>query len=78
MIVVLTASLPASYTPIVISFDALESLKLTLNFVITCLLNEEGCQATPSLAPVDVKTEDSDTINTALNASKFRSDTTAC
>ena len=74
MIIVLTASLPASYTPIVISFDALESPKLTLNFVITHLLNEEGHQATLSLAPVDVKKEDSDTINTALDTSKFRSD----
>ena len=61
-----------SYTPIVISFDALDSSKLTLDFVITHLLNEEGRQAT-SFAPVDVKTENSDT-NTALIASKFRSD----
>ena len=42
MIVVLTAGLPTSYTPIVISFDALESTKLTLDFVITRLLNEEA------------------------------------
>jgi len=75
MIVILTAGLPASYTPIVISFDALEASKLTLDFVITRLLNEEGRQATPSFTPVDasVKTEDSDA-NTALSASKFRSD----
>ena len=73
MIVVLTAGLPITYTPIVISFDALDSLKLTLDFVITRLLNEEGRQATPSLALFDIKTENSDT-NTALNASKFRSD----
>jgi hypothetical protein len=72
MIVVLTAGLPMSYTPIVISFDALDSSKLTLDFVITRLLNEEGRQAT-SFAPVDVKTENSDA-NTALIASKFRSD----
>ena len=72
MIVVLTADLPASYTPIVISFDALDSSKLTLDFVITHLLNKEGRQATPSLAPtgVDVKTEDLET-NTVLNISKF-------
>lgn len=78
MIVVLTAGLPTSYTPIVISFDALDSSKLTLDFVITRLLNEEGRQATPSFAPVqfDVKTESSDTNTTqsALIASKFRSD----
>ena len=72
MIVILTAGLPSSYTPIVISFDALDSSKLTLDFVITRLLNEEGRQATPSLTPIDVKTEESE--NTALNASKFRSD----
>lgn len=74
MIVVLTAGLPATYTPIVISFDALDSSKLTLDFVITRLLNEEGRQATPSLTSVDIKTEDSDDANTALNVSKFRSD----
>ena len=72
MIVTLTAGLPTSYTPIVISFDALDSSKLMLDFVITRLLNEEGRQATPSLTPIDVKTEESE--NTALNASKFRSD----
>jgi hypothetical protein len=71
MIVVLTAGLPTSYTPIVISFDALENSKLTLDFVITRLLNEEGRQATPSFASVDIKTEDSD--NVALNISKFNS-----
>jgi hypothetical protein len=72
-IVVLTAGLPTSYTPVVISFDALESSKLTLEFVITRLLNEEGRQATPSFSPVDVKSEDSDT-HTALHVSKIRSD----
>ena len=73
MIVVLTAGLPSSFTPIVISFDALEISKLTLDFVITRLLNEEGRQATPSLSPVDIKTENSD-VDAALNVSKFRSD----
>jgi hypothetical protein len=34
MIVVLTAGLPTSYTPIIISFNTLESLKLTIDFVI--------------------------------------------
>ena len=69
-IVILTAGLPFSYTPIVISFDALESSKLTLDFVITRLLNEEGRQAIPS---AEIKAEDPDA-NTALNVSKFRSD----
>ena len=73
MIVVLTAGLPTSYTPIVISFDALESSKLTIDFVITRLLNEEGRQDIPSFAPVNVKTEDSN-INMALIVSKPRSD----
>jgi len=53
----------------------LESSKLTLNFVITRLLNEEGHQAIPSFTSVEIKAEDPD-VNTALqvNASKFRSD----
>jgi hypothetical protein len=72
MIIVLTASLPPLYTPIIISFDALKSLKFTLDFVITHLLNEEGCQATPSFASVDVKMEDLDD-NVALNILKFSS-----
>jgi len=49
IIVVLTAGLPTSYAPIIISFDVLESSKLTLDFVITRLLNEEARQAIPSL-----------------------------
>ena len=64
--------LPTSYTPVVILFNALDSSKLTLEFVITCLLNEEGRQATPSFSPVDVKSEDSDT-HMALHISKLRS-----
>ena len=74
IIVVLTASLPTSYTSVVISFDALDNSKLTLEFVITRLLNEEGRQATPSFSPADVKTETSDADTTALHVSKFRSD----
>jgi hypothetical protein len=73
-IVVLTAGLPPSYTPIVISFDALESTKLTLVFIITRLLNEEGRQAIPSFTSLDIKTEDPDINIIALNASKFHSD----
>jgi gag-polypeptide of LTR copia-type len=42
MIVVLTAGLPDSYTPIIITFDALNPKKLTLDFVINRLLNEEA------------------------------------
>jgi hypothetical protein len=64
MIVVLTTGLPTSYTraPIIISFDALESSKLTIDFIITRLLNEEGRQATPLFSPNNVKTEDPDNI----------------
>ena len=49
IIVVLTAGLPISYTPVVISFDAIEPEKLTLDFVITRLLNEEARQAGPAI-----------------------------
>ncbi|KAF8803200.1 hypothetical protein BYT27DRAFT_7226074 [Phlegmacium glaucopus] len=42
MIVILTAGLPLSYTPVIISFNALNPEKVTLNFVINCLLNEEA------------------------------------
>jgi hypothetical protein len=69
-IVVLTAGLPFSYTPVIISFDALESSKLTLDFVITRLLNEEGRQATPS--SVDIGKEDHND-NAALNTMKYNS-----
>ena len=42
MIVVLTTGLPDSYTPIIITFDALDPEKLTLYFIINHLLNEEA------------------------------------
>ncbi|KAG5732822.1 hypothetical protein E4T56_gene2752 [Termitomyces sp. T112] len=44
IIIVLTASLPPSYETIIISLDAIKPEELTLNFVITCLLNEESHQ----------------------------------
>ena len=46
------------------------TVRNTLDFVITRLLNKEGRQAIPS---VEIKAEDPDA-NTALNASKFCSD----
>ena len=49
MIIVLTAGLPDSYTPIIITFDALDPEKLTLNFIINCLLNEEAQQVGPQI-----------------------------
>ena len=49
VIVVLTAGLPTSYTPVIISFDAINPEKLTLDFVITRLLNEETCQTSHSI-----------------------------
>lgn len=63
IIVVLTAGLPSSYTTIIISFDAIDADKLTLDFVITRLLNEEGRQAIPTTP--DVKRE-GDTENSAM------------
>jgi len=65
VIVVLTAGLPISYTPVVISFDAVEPEKLTLDFVVTRLLNEEARQTSHS---VD-KWEDDE--NTAMRAEKL-------
>ena len=59
IIVVLTAGLPPSYIPVVISFDAVDIDKLTLDFVITRLLNEEGRQQNSQPA-AEVKTEDQD------------------
>lgn len=44
IIVVLTTGLPPSYETVIISLNAVASTKLTLNFVITCLLNEESHQ----------------------------------
>lgn len=58
MIVVLTASLPSSYTPVVVSFDGIDPGKLTLDFVITRLLNEESRQSAPSSSGAEVKPED--------------------
>ncbi|KNZ72580.1 hypothetical protein J132_02581 [Termitomyces sp. J132] len=43
IIIVLTAGLPP-YETIIISLNAIKPEELTLNFVITCLLNEESCQ----------------------------------
>ena len=42
MVVVLTAGLHTSYTPIVISFDALDSSKLTIDFVILACSMKRG------------------------------------
>ena len=49
MIIILTAGLPDSYTPIIITFDALDPEKLTLDFVINRLLNEEAQQVGPQI-----------------------------
>jgi hypothetical protein len=47
----------------------IENSKLTLDFIIMCLLNEEGHQAMPLF--VEVKNEDPN--NTVLNTMKFNS-----
>ncbi|KAG6884531.1 hypothetical protein C0993_010345, partial [Termitomyces sp. T159_Od127] len=44
IIVILTAGLPTLYETVIISLNAVDSNNLTLNFVITCLLNEESQQ----------------------------------
>ena len=44
IIVILTTGLPPSYETVIISLDAVTSTELTLNFVITHLLNEESHQ----------------------------------
>lgn len=49
IIVVLTAGLYDSYTPIAISFAALDPEKLALDFVINRLLNEEARQVGPQV-----------------------------
>jgi len=69
IIVVLTAGLPSSYTPVVISFDAIEPEKLTLDFVITRLLNEEARQAGPSV----VKREENE--NAAMRSDRVNTRT---
>jgi len=66
VIVVLTAGLPPSYTTVIISLDAVKPNELTLDFVITRLLNEEGRQViSPNIV---VKKEESD--NAAMASEK--------
>ena len=57
IIVVLTAGLPDTYTPVIISFDGIEPEKLTLDFVITRLLNEEARQAGHSYESTAMRAE---------------------
>ena len=54
VILVLTAGLPSSYESFIISLDAVSPSSLTLDFVISRLLNEEACQGIPTTdsAPV--------------------------
>ncbi|KAF8237328.1 hypothetical protein L208DRAFT_1150460, partial [Tricholoma matsutake] len=52
VIVVIMAGLPDSYSSVVIVFDNVDSKILTLDFIITCLLNEEGRQDKPAVAEV--------------------------
>jgi gag-polypeptide of LTR copia-type len=66
IIVVLMAGLPESYTPVIISFDSIDAKALTLEFVITHLLNEEGRQ--DKSAVTDIKKEE--TKNSAMRAKK--------
>jgi hypothetical protein len=63
IIVVLTAGLPSSYTTVIISLDAVKPQELTLDFIITRLLNEEGHQVISSNVS-EVKKEEPN--NTAM------------
>ena len=45
VILALTLGLPPTYNAIIISFDAMDPKKLTIDTVITRLLNEETCQS---------------------------------
>ena len=48
IILVLTAGLPPSYESLIVSLDAVSPDLLTLDFVISRLLNEESCQGIPA------------------------------
>ena len=62
IIVVLTAGLPSSYAPVIISLDSVKASKLMLDFVITWLLNEESHQVISSEPNVEVKKEEPDNV----------------
>ncbi|GLB45348.1 putative gag-polypeptide of LTR copia-type [Lyophyllum shimeji] len=76
MIVVLTAGLPPSYTTVVISFDAIDADKLTHDFVITRLLNEEGRQVI--LAAPEVKEEEKESVAMVASATLKRKANVVC
>jgi len=41
LIVVLTNNLPDSYQPLIVSLELVDERKLTVNYVIACLVNKE-------------------------------------
>ena len=51
LILVLTAGLPPSYEPLIVSLDAVSPDSLTLDFVVSRLLNEEARQGIPASDP---------------------------
>ena len=51
IILVLTAGLPLSYEPLIVSLNAVSPDSLTLDFVISHLLNEESRQGIPASEP---------------------------
>lgn len=60
LILIFTQGLPSNYNNFVILLDATALSNLTLNYVITRLLNEESCQAVSPSTPIPVvKTKDS-------------------
>ena len=44
LIVVLTNNLPESYQPLIVSLELVEESKLTTDYIINCLVNEEDQQ----------------------------------
>lgn len=60
-ILAITMGLPPSYTPVIIHFDSMPPSELTINGVITRLLNEETRQNADANRPPDAPAEVADT-----------------
>ena len=52
IILVLTAGLPPSYEPLIVLLNAISPDSLTLNFVVSHLLNKESCQGVSAPDPI--------------------------
>lgn len=71
-ILAITMGLPSSYDNVIINFDSMIPDTLTLDLVITHLLNEEVQQITQP-SPIPVKQEDSDDLAMAVSHAKLAS-----